>query len=551
LLDGPELDALDAAFALGSVWVRQCLSQHSACQNDATKHSSQPQRFIHIDHTGENMKIRLVDSSEKNGPYLALSYCWGTSQTMTTSKATLTLRRAGIEFQDMPRTFQEAILLTHKFGLQYLWIDALCIIQDDARDWAIESEKMDSVYRDAYFTIAADVGSDSNSGFLVSRFQYTQQRLACRGDSGRYCQVGCRFRQTERQHQYSESTPFPHLALANRAWAYQESLLSKRILHFGDTELCWVCNEGARCECTSHRHADTKSGRLLRNPPPGHRFKREQDLTRVWQRIVEDFTKRDLTHRMDKLPAISGVAWQMARFLSVVDSRGISAGDRISLYYAGLWLEDLPVSLLWNAMPDRSREHTRPPQYRAPSFSWASLDGPVAFVRWFHLPSAINIEEIECVPKGPDPAGQVSSGYLTVEGMFAPVLTGTVRRGEQEHFAIRKLDPTPPRPITRFRTISEMLSPAPPPPTWEFIPDVRADIVTPDFEFHDMGHFILLISDGGGGSPGVITDSYWLVLRRSPTVRGALERVGFASLHGDGNERTFFNSMGKTSITIV
>jgi hypothetical protein len=76
-------------------------------------------------------RLRLVEGKDKTGPYVALSYCWGVSQALTTTKLTLTQRKKEISLVDMPQTLQDALFITQQLGIPYIWIDALCIIQDD------------------------------------------------------------------------------------------------------------------------------------------------------------------------------------------------------------------------------------------------------------------------------------------------------------------------------------------------------------------------------------------------------------------------------------
>jgi Heterokaryon incompatibility protein (HET) len=100
----------------------------------------------------------------EKGQYVTLSHCWGQQKFLTTTKETLPLRTKGIEWDSMPRTFQDAATITRRLGFQYLWIDALCIIQDSEIDWETESAKMGSIYQDSVLTIAASDARDGRGG---------------------------------------------------------------------------------------------------------------------------------------------------------------------------------------------------------------------------------------------------------------------------------------------------------------------------------------------------------------------------------------------------
>jgi heterokaryon incompatibility protein (HET) len=114
--------------------------------------------------------LRLVETDTgKYGQYIALSYCWGSVSAYKTTVNTKNDHMSGINFDCLPRTIQDTIVLTRYLGLQYLWIDCLCIVQDDREDWERESYRMGSVYQNSYLTIAASRAKDCSEGFLGKR----------------------------------------------------------------------------------------------------------------------------------------------------------------------------------------------------------------------------------------------------------------------------------------------------------------------------------------------------------------------------------------------
>jgi hypothetical protein len=117
-----------------------------------------------------NGTCRLAEKREQEmGQYVALSYCWGTSLTYKTITGRLESHRRGIDFAQLPRTLQDAIMMTRYLDLRYIWIDCLCIIQDDKLDWEREAGNMASIYSNSYLTIAAARAHHSAEGFLGSR----------------------------------------------------------------------------------------------------------------------------------------------------------------------------------------------------------------------------------------------------------------------------------------------------------------------------------------------------------------------------------------------
>lgn len=149
-------------FSLARSWIETCRREHKAC-NDRRDPDSLPTRLIDIGvgSPEERISPHLIDTkdhlSEGVHGYVALSHCWGTtSGTLVpkTLKANLIQRTDSIKWDEMTKTFQDALMITRGLGLRYVWIDSLCIIQDVEEDFLIECAKMGSVYDNAYCTLA-------------------------------------------------------------------------------------------------------------------------------------------------------------------------------------------------------------------------------------------------------------------------------------------------------------------------------------------------------------------------------------------------------------
>jgi hypothetical protein len=171
LIDGKAQDGLVGALQFPSVealseqnldlmlgWLQDCSTEHVGCSLGET--DKLPTRVIDVGLSSpECPKPFLLCSHELGGRYAALSHCWGTPSPSNPGFKTETHNydqvRAGIVFESLPALFQDAVLTTWKLGIQYLWIDSICIIQDSKGDWETESAKMGSVYRNAYVTIVA------------------------------------------------------------------------------------------------------------------------------------------------------------------------------------------------------------------------------------------------------------------------------------------------------------------------------------------------------------------------------------------------------------
>jgi hypothetical protein len=190
--------------------------------------------------------VRLIYGSEASRyEYLALSHCWGNvsdeeKEQYCTTKANISKRLGGFSLSELPKTFQDAVEVTRELGVLYLWIDSLCIIQygDNHEDWKRESGRMESVFSEAYCTIAATAAADSNAGFLKRDIRtehvYVQDTLG---------------RQLYISTDIDDFNNHVDRALLNtRAWVMQERVLSRRTIHFSANQTYWECGEGVYCE---------------------------------------------------------------------------------------------------------------------------------------------------------------------------------------------------------------------------------------------------------------------------------------------------------------
>ncbi|RSM05556.1 hypothetical protein CDV31_009547 [Fusarium ambrosium] len=338
--------------------------------------------------------------------YAALSYCWGGKQVVQTTSQTIVRHRTRINFQDLPQTIKDAVIVTENLGLDHLWVDALCIIQDDEGDQACEVDLMGHVYENAEVTIAASRAEGVQEGLL--------QDLTPWGCNKRDWVFKMHYR--DLTDQISPIIIAPKLFqrpvdyLSKRAWTFQERLLSRRILDYSSTCVHWTCQSHNDCDrrggkCTVYEFKkDTKISR-------GMLYCNESVTTGTWHTLVDEFSKRSLTLPEDRLPAIGGIA---ERF-------GLQSEDR---YLAGIWQSHLPLGLLW--IVDRSVRWSPQPQasaYVAPSWSWASTNRAIngrVFV--YHGISQVDIVRINV--KAPEKGvtyGKVVYGSLTLRGFVTPV----------------------------------------------------------------------------------------------------------------------------------
>jgi hypothetical protein len=412
-------------------WIQDCDDNHESCWS-AMKHLNYrtpiflPTRLINVGDEAQNMHPRLVITSKVGAAslpnaakYIALSYCWGTVEQAAklpkTTHDTILSRIEKIEFKTMPQTFQDAITVARTLGIKHLWIDSLCIIQDDPRDWEIESSKMAAIFSNAYLTLVAASGSSCNDSFLrreISGLTCTIPMSSKQGQKPIEGQYSLRFRR-----QWGKSDKMADISGSRwltRGWTFQEERLARRVLMFGKTKFFFDCKTVERVEdsdACALRPGWVKSVSevLLESHQPNRGEVAERsDKTQHWenwQTLCTHYSYRELTFPSDKLPAISGIASNFA-------------AKSHSKYLAGLWQDNLVHDLFWQS----SNAATRPPEYRAPSWSWASLDGRILWPSWRVCLTCIGCKmyctvlDVHILQAGMNPYGAVKDGFLKVHG---------------------------------------------------------------------------------------------------------------------------------------
>lgn len=164
---------IDVQFIIINEWLRYCISNHPNCSQ--VKFTSSSTRISDVGQ--DSSRLLITNPASHTGPYMALSHCWGAHQPLITTKATIHERLNGLEFNSLPKNFKGAIIVTRRLRIQYLWIDSLCIVQDDSEDWTREATLMGYVYANSYCTIAATRGKSCQDGVLSARYGYNPATL--------------------------------------------------------------------------------------------------------------------------------------------------------------------------------------------------------------------------------------------------------------------------------------------------------------------------------------------------------------------------------------
>jgi Heterokaryon incompatibility protein (HET) len=484
-----------AVVAKAKMWLSECVEYHD-CGKPLPffdEGNRLPTRLLDVaTRLGTSpLQIKLVntkeiprgqdDSVQDPSPlkYFALSHCWGPDglfdQGKTTSSS-LPERQAAIDIETLPLNFQHAIRITRDLGANYLWIDALCIIQDSVADWSEEGARMGAIYSNARLTIAAASSGKAADGFLdrepatprphillqldttglqepplgpVELLLYSYQSLF--GLEPRF--LGLLSRET-------------HL-LARRAWCLQENVMSGRVVHFAKGKLIWECWEGFRDEFLVFPYKDSIWHAIvpkLSSLRPacfdiGRVLEGELDPLDLWyDHVIPDSMSRGLTYDSDRLAAVSSIARAVAW----------KCGWLSTDYLAGAWSNDLGRGLAWKMKEFNAYEKhkyrdsknipdPKSAEWWNPSWSWISAKAPIEFERGHGAlaeilkddptqssGSLVKLVRSELVT-GLDPFGPVKSTGIVVEApicfagllMPNPVLGYMVMRGGRPVF--RKL----------------------------------------------------------------------------------------------------------------
>jgi hypothetical protein len=386
----PQTGNSPLAMALVSKWLDDCLSHHRRCIYECD--STLPARVLDLGVSSVE-GIKLVESCGRTGRYLCLSYCWGKSVFIKTTRTNLDEHKKEIQLETLPPVFTDTIKIARTLGIRYVWIDALCILQDDKPDWEAESKLMAAVYRQSYLTLAA-VSASSVEDKILSTPKHTE----------RVGPVVTLVRKHFPRRADLSSEDFP---MRTRAWTYQERLSAPRVLYISKQELLWECFENRLCECGGSTfyfiNQVDKSDFYDVCLQPIHE---DYVIQNMWRQLVIEYSVLNLTVAADKLPAISALA------NTIFDRRG-------SGYAAGLWKDSLIFDLCWEVGRGSLTKHDF--SWRAPTWSWASIDGPITYDQVLCCQGEMRecriqaeVREVYCPSEGSSPTGRVVRGCYVI-----------------------------------------------------------------------------------------------------------------------------------------
>jgi hypothetical protein len=386
-------DSLSHLSWIGSL-LKQCVDSHGDCRREAEASDNVkvetprlPTRVIDI--TSDELFLKVTEGA--TGHYATLSYCWGVGKQARTLQSNLEDMQRGINLGSLPKTLQDAVAVARHLGIPFLWIDSLCIVQDNPLDWSQEASKMGQYYSNSFVTIAACSAEDVQEGFLHPRDSVRNSvKLPYRNRKG---DIEGAFNAQAVPLSFYEGVTKSRWC--TRGWVCQERFLSPRIIYFGKGRTFYECKRGETIaedgELLDREGSHDDASEERQTPIMGIL---KSDPLRAWYHLLEVFSSCHLTYRSDRLPALRGVAQVMKDLLRQGHSstpfqyrKPIEACDKVLKpedmwnnnhwelvlpYHArGIWLGDLHRSLLWrideNVVPKRSGTSD-------PSWSWASME---------------------------------------------------------------------------------------------------------------------------------------------------------------------------------
>lgn len=412
------------------IWLNDCQDKHESCPRRCSP--LLPTRVVDIgDEADSRIRLRSNPSGAR-GQYAALSYCWGGDQPYKTTMSNLNSYTQDLASVVFPKTLSDAIKVCRKVGLRYIWIDALCIVQDDSQDKAREINQMGRVYKDATLTIMAASAKSVYEGFLDdAKIDAPDAKLPFYIDKDSFGAVFVRSPYASRPYFLDEEPIF------NRAWTLQEMLLSSRVIMFDSYQATLKCGqkrfwpvmdtylhpEPRLHSKTSSLYETLKEFHLdkIAKEYREHASFAEQDAEgftkdgfgtqcRMWATLMAEYSRRDLSVLDDRYPALAGVTEELQK---------IWGGE----YVAGFWRDSLVRHLGWAggvSADERFGGKKWEKRLQGPSWSWMSYPSSISI-----NPIAItDVEILGCETElayPNQPFGPVKWGSLALEARTLPL----------------------------------------------------------------------------------------------------------------------------------
>lgn len=341
--------------------LNSCIHGHEKCRENLVQISqgplSWPSRVLEIQPT--TSQVRLVQFKPQMAQrYAAVSYCWGPKHPHLKAEASsLSRLREGISWSELPKTLRDAVDIVAKIGCSWIWIDSLCIVQDDNNDWATEAVKMSTVYKHALVTIIASSATSCSDGFLEKVRKPSVHLGEVSLGQDKTVELRGRVLHDWGHHrggpQSDESQYTKWLDPVDyRGWTLQERVLSTRYLCFTSGEVQFSCQESRACECGQRLFGDLYN---------------TTDPEEQWFSTVQEYACRSFTKQSDVIMAFKGIQHRTAAKLQEVAC--------VSMIWLQPTLNTFTArSLLWYRHGYEGSAYF-PTDLSLPSYSWTSIKG--------------------------------------------------------------------------------------------------------------------------------------------------------------------------------
>lgn len=419
----------EASFAVARSWYQKCLN-HETCRNWRRETRFLPTRLIQIrgsDNESSGLSARLCETNDlpTTTPYVSLSHCWGKCVLFTLKQNNLEDLRREIPISQLPKTFQDAIYVTFKLGISYLWIDSLCIIQDSKEDWTHEAKRMGDVYLHGEFNISATAYEDGSEGLFGERMALPRVHFPL------YVDFALVEKDVRKKTAFKgfyicwndlEFHDKVHTGLIfSRAWVAQERALSPAIIHYTREKIWWECNQEIFNEAVPD--SPYLNGHLIWEQVEGGGRDRVRSLSKqsepeqvylFWKTFLTRHGGAFLTYYKDRFPAMAGLARIVGDFID---------DDLVG----GFWSGDLIRSLIM------SRGSTRiaiQPELIAPTWSWASLCSTPYFVSQdeAQVKPLEGVQIVRVLSNVPGFKSDLQSTHFEISSVRGLVIRGVLRR---------------------------------------------------------------------------------------------------------------------------
>ncbi|KAE9378534.1 HET-domain-containing protein [Stipitochalara longipes BDJ] len=369
-------------------WLQDCDIQHDYCRSLPSNNGNlwMPSRLIFVG-TSASPTLRLCEDVSKGSNFFQV--------------------KRELSISALPKTFRDSINVTRQLDILYLWIDSLCIVQDSVNDWEKESQLIYEVYSNASLNIAATFARDGRDGLFSERHRVAVQP----------CVVEVDWLPPDTASSSKDENSLN--GEAGAGYLYQVVPNSSN----------WECAATSASELWPKFRRDTRWFTEIKmkmaSRMQNYTLSSKNDFTETrrfeyfmaWADIVQQYTSCSLTYDSDKLPAIAGLAQHWQRLW----------GSEIE-YFAGIWNLDLPYPLLWKPMAPSVREvrytWTRPEIYIAPTWSWASVKGPISYVRTESSEQdeiMVLINDVRIIHVSNSRFGQIKESQISVSCRLAQV----------------------------------------------------------------------------------------------------------------------------------